>query len=437
MPTDFAEGTICSARSDLVQSSETIVDGRCATAWDQAKRVLIYSHDTFGLGNIRRMVRIAEALCARDRSVSVLIVTGSPMLHAFRLSNRIDYVKLPCLSRDSDGVYGVRHLDLGVHDAVRMRSKLIAAAASSFNPDIVLVDKKPLGVERELISTLDHLRRSPRSPTIALLLRDIIDAPDVTREIWRRHTYHQSIAEFYDRILVVGNRSVFDVAEQYEFPESSRRMLDYCGYIDTKRAASTGPARRSSGTAQVLVQVGGGGDGVSVVEAYIAGLAQREPDPGFESRIIFGPEMAERDRKRLGVRAAMLPSVSCIDFSSEMGAELANADLVVSMGGYNSVCEILSNRKRAIIVPREKPVSEQRIRAEALMRRGLVEMIPMGELRPRRLIDEVVRQLSRASVIPTGLADLRFDGLENICDHLLGNQEAVPMTAPMRSIGRR
>ena len=80
------------------------------------KRILIYSHDTFGLGNIRRMLEVARHLVESSPQVSVLVITGSPMLHAFRIPARIDYVKLPCLSRNVEGRYGSRSLELSLHD---------------------------------------------------------------------------------------------------------------------------------------------------------------------------------------------------------------------------------------------------------------------------------------------------------------------------------
>ena len=45
---------------------------------------------------------------------SVLVLTGSPMLHAFRMPERVDYVKLPCLARNVEGQYGARYLDLSL-----------------------------------------------------------------------------------------------------------------------------------------------------------------------------------------------------------------------------------------------------------------------------------------------------------------------------------
>src|SRR5438309_11421063 len=79
-----------------------------ARASAHLKRILVYSHDTFGLGNIKRMLEISKHLVATYSDVSVLIISGSPMVHAFRISPRIDYIKLPCLTRTLDVVYAVQ-----------------------------------------------------------------------------------------------------------------------------------------------------------------------------------------------------------------------------------------------------------------------------------------------------------------------------------------
>lgn len=39
-------------------------------------RILIYSHDTFGLGHLRRCRAIAHALVERYKQLSVLILSG-------------------------------------------------------------------------------------------------------------------------------------------------------------------------------------------------------------------------------------------------------------------------------------------------------------------------------------------------------------------------
>ena len=158
------------------------------------KRILIYSHDTYGLGNIRRMLTIAEHLLDTHEDLSILVASGSPMLHAFRVSPRLDYIKLPCLSRTSDGDYAVKSLGLSFEATIRMRSQVLAAAVQEFEPDVVIVDKKPFGVADELSPVIEAASRKQNPPKFVLILRDILDCPETTQPIWekervlRRHT---------------------------------------------------------------------------------------------------------------------------------------------------------------------------------------------------------------------------------------------------------
>src|SRR5271157_3109489 len=121
-------------------------------------RLMVYSHDTFGLGNIRRMLAICTHLHASIPDLSVLIITGSPMLQSFRVSQGIDYIKLPCLKRTESGDLGARFLDLEIEEIVRLRRELILSTVVSFQPDVVLVDKKPDGLARELEPSLRYIK---------------------------------------------------------------------------------------------------------------------------------------------------------------------------------------------------------------------------------------------------------------------------------------
>src|SRR5438045_8668935 len=93
-------------RDPRLSSAETSESARL-------KRILVYSHDTFGLGNIKRMLEISKHLVATYSDVSVLIISGSPIVHAFRIPPRVDYIKLPCLTRTLDGVSDLKFPRLG------------------------------------------------------------------------------------------------------------------------------------------------------------------------------------------------------------------------------------------------------------------------------------------------------------------------------------
>jgi predicted glycosyltransferase len=84
--------------------------------------------------------------------------------------------------------------------------------------------------------------------------------------------------------------------------------------------------------------------------------------------------------------------------------------VVVSMGGYNTMCEILSLSKQAVIVPRVTPRLEQWIRCQRLAELGFVRIVHPDEMTPQRLIDEVVQSLADQTLRPIGA--VTFDGLD-------------------------
>ena len=229
------------------------------------KRILVYSHDTFGLGNIRRMLAISKHLAGRDQDVSILIISGSPMVHAFRVSRRMDYVKLPSLKRSQTGDYDVKSLGLDFDETIKLRANIILSTALDFNPDLMLVDKKPYGVGNELAATLDVLQRRVNRPKLVLLLRDILDSPEATISVWQKNGYYDAIQSLYDRVLVVGSADIFDLTKQYKFPLPCADQMRFCGYI--RRDTECRPRDVVRDELQIgddpliLVTAGGGEDG--------------------------------------------------------------------------------------------------------------------------------------------------------------------------------
>lgn len=363
------------------------------------KRVLVYSHDTFGLGNIRRMLEIARHLVQASPEVQVLVITGSPMLHAFQIPERVDYIKLPCLARNVEGRYAARSLHLTLAETVRLRANLIRCALQDFRPDLVLVDKKPFGVEDELAGALSVLTEAGQRPRMALLLRDILDAPQSTAPVWRKNGYFDAIGAYYDRVLVVGSPEVFDLVHEYEFPPLAAAKVDYCGYIARE------PGRRSRRDMRqqlgvnpdeplVLVTPGGGEDGLMLIRAALQGLRTCAQGQRPRTHIVCGPELAEPARADILAEVRGIAGVTAQAFSDDMMSLQAAADVVLCMGGYNTVCELLSCGRRAVLVPRTQPGTEQLIRAERMHGLGLVEMIHPAQLTPEALMAGLRRQLA-------------------------------------------
>jgi len=359
-------------------------------------RILLYSHDTFGLGNIRRTLLLAQEVIEQYPRAAVLLITGSQMIHSFRIPNGVDYIKLPCLDRIDAERYESRFL-LECSEAVkRTRRAIIERTVLGFAPDLMIVDKRPAGVDGELSDTLTALRNGNFPTRLVLGVRDILDEPRKTRESLKNNHSFEIIRDYYDEVWIYGSQLIFDTVSEYEFPEDVARITHYCGYL--KRPTITTP--RNDGPPHVLVTTGGGGDGSRMIETYLEGLSNLPRNVALKSTIVFGPQMSVDKRTALVSSFGYLTDVEFREFEPELAQLYAEADLVVSMAGYNTVCELLSFGRNAILVPRAQPVKEQLIRARLLAAAGLFEIVEPNDLTPEILLTKVLASLKDASGPP-------------------------------------
>ncbi len=361
-------------------------------------KFLLYSHDTYGLGNIRRTLLLAEELRGQYPDSAILIVTGSPMIHAFRIPEGVDYIKLPCLDRVAAERYEPRFLSSWTDEVKRIRGALIEQAVLGFEPDLMIVDKRPGGVDGELLPSLNRLRSTHHRPRLVLGIRDILDTPERTRRSFANSQTFETILEHYDEVWIYGEKSIFDAVEAYGFPDAVGRLTHYCGYL--KRSLHVPP--RVDATPHVLVTTGGGGDGSRMIETYLEGLAALPPQERPRTTVVLGPEMPAPSRESLLQRFRHLEDrVTFLDFEPDLPLLLAQSDVVVAMAGYNTVCELLLFGRRAVLVPRAEPVREQLIRARLFAARGYFDMVEPDALTPDALMSRVLANLespaSRAS----------------------------------------
>ncbi len=255
-------------------------------------------------------------------------------------------------------------------------------------------------------------------------MRDILDSAETTRAAWAAKNYFQTLRSYFDAVLILGAPAVFDAAREYRFPSDILRRTRYCGYLRRPKPSAVETARlraqfMAGGEKKlVLVTPGGGEDGFALVRNYVDGLSQLD---GVRSVIVCGPEMPAHQRASITAAVQGNSSVTVTEFTGAMLCYMSAADVVVSMAGYNTVCEILSLNKRAVTVPRAHPVLEQWIRGERLAKLGLLEAIHPDTLTPNGLAQAVQRQLAAGPLPPAFPASL--EGLDGVARWV---REAIP-----------
>jgi predicted glycosyltransferase len=377
-------------------------------------RILIYSHDSFGLGHLRRCRAIAHALVDRFKGLSILILSGSPIIGSFDFRARVDFVRIPGVIKLHDGEYQSLGLHIDVEQTMEMRAAIIRQTALSFRPDLFVVDKEPLGLKGETLATLEMLKAM--GTTLVLGLRDIMDEPKLLIGEWERKQVLPALQHLYDEIWVYGLERFADPLAGVRCPPVVRRKIVYTGYLRRAVPILTGaPAVPFDGQPYVLVTVGGGDDGMSVVD-WVLSAYEHDPNIPLNAVVVLGPFMPAAMQRQFRDRARRIGKMEVVTFDAHVEVLMDRAMGVVAMAGYNTFCEILSLDKRAILVPRVKPRREQLLRARRAAALGLVRMLDPEGVHDPATMAHALRGLGSQPLPSERGAGTMLDGLRVITD---------------------
>jgi predicted glycosyltransferase len=367
---------------------------------------------------------MAIASQLREPNINILILTGSPIAGRFAFPEQIDFVRIPGMIKKTNDEYLPLSIKINAKHALDIRKNIITATAKTFQPHLFIVDKEPLGLKKEVLPTLQWLRRSHPETRTILGLRDIMDDRDTTRADWRKKDVYGILEKLYSEIWVYGNREFYDPIEEYAIPDSISRKIVFTGYIPRRVPPENAvhKIRREQGLENgeklIVVTTGGGGDGYVVMDAYLS-MLERETTPlPFKNVLITGPFMPKQQRSRVFKRARRL-GIRTYHFYRNMEKLLAAADVAVSMGGYNTLCELLSIGTTALIIPRETPRKEQLIRARILHSQQLVDYVPWSRCNPDVLRQKVWALLENSAHYRRTISNFKLTGIDEMRKRLI------------------
>jgi predicted glycosyltransferase len=353
-------------------------------------RVVLYSHDTMGLGHMRRNILIARSLAESRLKANVLLVCGAREVGRFELPPGIDCLVLPSYCKSTGGDYCSRHLDLETRELVNLRAHTINVSVGAFNPGLMIVDNVPRGALHELDAVLTTL--NARGSTHCVLgLRDVLDSPETVRREWADRCNLAAIQWHYDQVWVYGDPAVYNLCEAYGFGDDFTAKTRFTGYLDARQRAQPRAGSVPAGVKADPVEsldrsfnlclVGGGQDGYELAKAF----ALSEQPAGTLGVLVTGPFMEPERVTELRQIAARRPTLQVLGFVQEPTRLLQDARRVVAMGGYNTVNEVLAFERPTMIVPRTRPRQEQLVRAQRLAELGHIDLLHPDDLDASRI----------------------------------------------------
>lgn len=382
-----------------------------------APRIMLYSHDTYGLGHIRRARTIATALAARFEGASLLIATGSPIVGRFDFPQGVDFVRIPGVVKTPTGDYASDTMHLDIAQTVTLRERILLATAEAFAPDLLIVDKEPTGLRGEMIPTLDHLRE--RGARIVLGLRDVLDEAGALKAEWMRKGALDAVERYYDAFWIYGLRDIFEPLAGLPLSKRVRERVRYTGYLRREAPCDwpEPPVAEQMPPGSVLVTPGGGGDGEALID-WVLRAYEADMDLSVPALIVFGPFMNGERRAEFERRAHRFRTIRTRNFDSRLERLMIEARGVIAMGGYNTFCEILSFDKPAALAPRITPRMEQYLRVAAAERIGLVRMLPPvregDDLPDPAAMGAAIRGLDEQPLPSAARIDGLLDGLDRV-----------------------
>lgn len=364
-------------------------------------RVLFYSHNGVGVGHVQRQVKLAADYRRRHPDAAVLLVTGSHAAGLLEWPPGLDYVKLPSIRMvDRYENWEPREVGVSIKQLMRLRADLIRQAVRRFRPGLLVADFLPTGPYGELLPALDELAAEGGRAVAGF--RDIVDEPSFVRDLWARTGVYEVIRERYSGVCVYGGREVVDFELAYGLEPPGPNGIAYAGYL----TAPVAPAADAGARPLVVCTTGGGVDGGPLIAAFIAAAEPLRRELGGRWIAVTGPLLDDNEHERLVAGAS---GVEVVRSLPSLRGMLATADAVVAMAGYNTSCELLAAGVPALVVPRDGPSQEQRLRAAQLERWGVARVLDPRDAGPAALADAIRMLLGGARPLT---APARLDGHE-------------------------
>ncbi len=376
-------------------------------ASDTIKRVLVYTHNSIGLGHAFRTLAVLTGMKKWRPDIDFLVICGTSVPQVF-MAEGIEVIKLPSIKIDIDkpnSPMQSRYLSgFELEEIFDFRQQIIMATFDFFQPDALLIEHNMTGQMSELIPLLmkKWMRKGgPVDFALAHICRGIMKWVPLLR-IPYQNPRHRSesinIGALYDFMYVLEDREVIDINKQFlgNDPELEKK-IKYLGKI-TNRTYPELPSRSVvlnrlglPDEKLVVVSLGRNQKVCAISGRLVQAFENIRNAFNFQPVMVLDPYMdhaCAMDIKRQSSGS----QIKCLDFAPDLVELIRHSELVISRAGYNTVNEILLTGAKAILIPESHGSGEQ-------------------ELRVRNIGDERLRTVTEEQILGSGTEELILDML--------------------------
>ncbi|KRE09831.1 hypothetical protein ASE63_04755 [Bosea sp. Root381] len=342
--------------------------------------VLIAVTHLLGSGHLVRAAHLARALA--EHGFAVTLASGGMPLRGMA-AEPFDFVQLPPVKVEGVDFRNLLDEEGRPVDTERLtaRRAMLDGLAASLRPGVVITEHFPFGrrqLAEEFLALIGAAKAADPRALALSSVRDVLVTPRPERiaEAERR------LAEYFDGVLVHGDRDFLPLEASWPVSPELVPRLHYTGYVAAAPASPHPEERRRraskdeglEGEGEILASGGGSGAALPLFRLCLeaARLSRRR------WRLLAGRGLAEADF--VALREAASPNVTVERARPDFPDLLARCALSISQAGYNTVLDLVAAARPAIVVPfDEGGETEQAVRAQAMERAGLARCLRLSD----------------------------------------------------------
>ena len=374
------------------------------------KKLMFYCQHILGIGHLIRSMEIVRGLVA---DFQVCFINGGEVVHGLPVPSDIEIVNLPAITTDTE--FQQLQIPDGfatIEEAMEARKNQLLQVFDRFQPDVLVIELFPFGRRKFSTELIPLLEKAQAAETkIVSSLRDIV----VSKK--NQELHEQKVCKlmnrYFDMLLIHGDPNFIPLEESFSRVKDLNCPVHYTGYVVQQ------PPKQEIGTNRffpmILVSVGGGRFGHELIESVIQAAPILRDTIPYQIQIFAGSFAPEDKLERWQAIAEEHPNLIVERYTTELLRYMQEADLSISMSGYNTTMNILMTGVRAMMMPfTGNGDLEQTIRVKKLEQLGIVKAISTEDLQPEKLAEKIINYLDEKPNNPS----FEFDGVAKTAAYL-------------------
>ncbi|MEO0375409.1 MAG: glycosyltransferase [Cyanobacteria bacterium P01_A01_bin.17] len=309
------------------------------------KKILFYCQYLAGMGHLVRSTEIIRSLV---KDFQVCLVIGGEPITGFTVPVGAEVVYLPALREDAGELIAFGQ---SLESIKARRIDRLLSVCDQFQPDCVITECFPFSKYKmsfELVPLLEWAKAA--QVKVVCSLRDLVMTQRMSEKgmIRKKARIHDQIRRYYDLVLYHCDRNLQPLDACFPTAADLDCEVFYTGYV--AQVPSLMLQEKIQGPS-IVASVGGGRDGYPLLKAVIEASPLLTDAIPHHIYAFAGPFMPVPQFEALQALAAAKSNLTLRRFTPNLISYLSQADLSISLGGYNTTMNVLRTHVRSLIVP--------------------------------------------------------------------------------------